>query len=156
MKSSLQRIWYGMRQRCYNPKNPGYRYWGGRGITICEQWKRSFAAFQYWANRHGYSNGLTIHRIDPSKGYEPGNCRWVTRSENSKAVRPAKVKRLKVELFKPATIVRIRKFLGWSQQDLANRIGVSRHAVENWEQGIRYPGGASIQVLMELKRDVVR
>lgn len=80
----LYSIWGTMRQRCNNPKNSSYRYYGGRGIKVCWRWNYSFEEFEKWALSHGYQEGLTIDRIDVNKGYQPTNCQWITRSENSK------------------------------------------------------------------------
>lgn len=79
----------GMKQRCYNPGNKSYRYYGARGIGICEEWRHSTIAFQEWCLDNGWQPSLTIDRIDPNKDYCPENCRWITAQENSKWTRHA-------------------------------------------------------------------
>lgn len=72
----LYNIWKGMRQRCCNINNPAYEDYGGRGITICDEWLSDFTVFARWAREAGYSDELSIDRIDVNRGYCPDNCRW--------------------------------------------------------------------------------
>ena len=79
----LWRIWVNMRTRCYNSNTTYWDRYGGRGITVCEEWRDSFQSFYDWAMDNGYSDSLTIDRINNDGDYEPNNCRWVTVREQS-------------------------------------------------------------------------
>lgn len=76
----LHKIWASMIERCEYKKHQYYANYGGRGITVCDEWHK-YTAFRDWAIEHGYSDSLTIDRIDNGKGYEPDNCRWATMKE---------------------------------------------------------------------------
>lgn len=76
----LHRIWKSMRTRCNNPNCLSYKNYGGRGIKICDEWDE-FLNFYNWAIYNGYSDNLTLDRIDNNSGYRPDNCRWVTVKE---------------------------------------------------------------------------
>lgn len=88
-KTRVYRIWRGMKGRCYNKGNGGYKYYGARGITVCQEWldkNDGFENFYKWAIENGYNDNLSIDRINPSGNYEPNNCRWSTNlvQENNK------------------------------------------------------------------------
>ena len=89
--SHLYTVWNVMRQRCNNPKNPYYKWYGQKGVKVCEEWN-DFSKFEKWATGNGYvyregvqrNQMLSIDRIDSDGDYCPENCRWITIAENSK------------------------------------------------------------------------
>lgn len=92
-RSRLYSVWDGMIQRCTNPKHTKYHSYGGRGITVCDEWRNDFQAFNEWAMANGYDENAprgqcTIDRIDNDKGYSPDNCRWITHQEQQLNKRP--------------------------------------------------------------------
>lgn len=80
--SKLYAVWEAMRQRCKNPTAQAYKNYGGRGISVCNEWN-DFQKFEAWALSHGYKEGLSIDRIDNDGDYCPENCQWLTRAENA-------------------------------------------------------------------------
>lgn len=83
----LHWVWAAMLQRCNNENNKSYKNYGGRGITVCKEWY-DFKNFWDWSLRNNYTQGLTIERIDVDGNYEPLNCTWIVKSEQSKNRRP--------------------------------------------------------------------
>lgn len=76
-KHPLYQIWRGMKCRCLNPTDRGYKDYGGRGITVCDEWVNDFKSFYNWAINNGWEKGLINDRRDNNKGYSPDNCRFV-------------------------------------------------------------------------------
>lgn len=82
--TAIGNVWGSMRNRCYDPKNQSYIRYGGRGITVCDEWRNNIVSFYNWCNSNGYKKGLELDRIDNDKGYSPDNCRFVTPMQNSR------------------------------------------------------------------------
>lgn len=84
--SRIYAIYHNMKYRCYTETAPAYPHYGGRGITICDEWLNPDAGFQSfydWSMKNGYRDNLTIDRIDIDGNYSPSNCRWITKSRNT-------------------------------------------------------------------------
>lgn len=77
-KTPMYKVWAAMKDRCFNKENSEYHNYGGRGITVCEEWKNDFKEFYDWSIKNGYKQGLSIDRINGDKNYCPENCRWTT------------------------------------------------------------------------------
>ena len=121
----LYNILSGMKTRCSNPNDAHYKYYGGKGIRVCEAWqgKEGVQNFVDWSLSHGYADGLTIDRINPNKDYSPGNCRWVTRSENTWNTNSRQ--RISVSHSVRQALIRAGK----RQQDLAALYGCSKQSM---------------------------
>lgn len=82
-QTRLHGIWLGMKARCTNPNVDYYSCYGGRGIKVCKEWEQDFEAFYSWALTHGYSDDLTIDRINNDMDYSPDNCKWSNQKEQA-------------------------------------------------------------------------
>lgn len=117
-KTPIYRTWLKMKERCTYEKHPYYHNYGGRGISICNEWM-SFEAFACWASANGWRKGLELDRIDNDLGYMPSNCRFVTKHENAQNTRANKISADDV-----AEIRRLRD-TGMTGAEIARRFGVT-------------------------------
>jgi hypothetical protein len=113
--SGAYRSWVAMRSRCSNPNDVAYMYYGGRGITVCEEWANNFDRF--WQDMGERPEGMTLDRIDNQKGYSPSNCRWVLASKQQ-----GNQRRTKHFTFDGVTLT----MTGW-----AERLGVPYYTIHN-------------------------
>lgn len=114
-KSRIYKTWESMKNRCYCKSETSYKWYGGKGVTVCDEWLHNFQAFYDWAMNNGYKDSLTLDRIHNNKGYEPSNCRWTTMKEQT---RNRSNNRLLTYKGKTQCIV-----------DWANEIGIDRRTI---------------------------
>lgn len=137
-KHPLFRVWGHMIERCYNifPNHINYRYYMGKGIQVCDEWKNNFKNFYDWATSHGWQKGLTIDRKDSDGNYEPNNCEFVTKSENSKRMaknNPTYGKYNGNSILDEEKVAEIRRRLDLKHKgsDIARDFGIHRKTVYN-------------------------
>lgn len=116
-KTRIYEIWCGIKERCCNKKSKSFSNYGGRGIKICDEWK-SFEGFYKWAIKSGYSDTLTIERINFNGDYCPGNCTWIEKSEQAKNTR----RNVFIEILGEKKILEDwKKFMGWKSNKFSVR-----------------------------------
>lgn len=123
----LHRIWFAMKARCYNRNLPAYKNYGERGIKVCDEWLNDFSAFYQWAMSNGYNDNLSIDRIDVNRDYEPDNCRWATRKEQSLNKRTNHYITFDG---KTMTLTEWEKFLGFNRGTIGARLNKLNWSVE--------------------------
>ena len=118
----IYNVWQSMKDRCFNPNATKYNYYGGRGISVCEEWRNKengFLNFYNWSMTNGYAKDLTIDRINVNGNYEPSNCRWATIAEQNNNKRT----NIKASVFgKEMTVREISDKYGLSTQVVRRRI----------------------------------
>ena len=77
----LHKVWLSLKQRCINPNNKRFKYYGEKGVTVCKEWQDNFLEFYNWSMKNGYKKGMTIDRIDNDGNYCPSNCRYITNKQ---------------------------------------------------------------------------
>lgn len=87
----LYKLWDAMKGRCYRKGAGNYLKYGGRGITVCDEWRYNFLSFRDWSLENGYDDTLSLDRIDVNGNYEPSNCRWVTMKDQQNNKRNTKL-----------------------------------------------------------------
>ena len=80
----IGKIFRDMKRRCYDENDEAYRWYGAKGIKICNEWVKNPKSFEEWSMNNGYTDSMTIDRIDETKWYSPDNCRWITRNDNAR------------------------------------------------------------------------
>ena len=128
-KTRLYKIWTAMRERCNRQNHSHFDNYGGRGIKVCPEWD-DYIVFREWAKSHGYSNDLTLDRIDSNGNYEPDNCRWVTMKAQNRNRRNNKILEYKGQKY--------------VMSELAERSGIS---VSTFKERIRH--GWSVEDAVE-------
>jgi hypothetical protein len=71
-----------MRERCLNPDARNYKWYGGKGVSVCDAWLEDFGSFKEWSEANGYAPGLQLDRKDSDLNYDPDNCQWITQKQN--------------------------------------------------------------------------
>lgn len=123
----IYKIWKDVIKRCNNSNHRFYNNYGGRGITVCDEWLHDFQAFYDWAMNNGYENSLTIDRIDNNKGYFPDNCRWVDYKIQANNRRS---NHLITYNGKTQTMAQWADELGIKYKTLSDRINISKWSIE--------------------------
>ena len=126
-ETRLYDIWCSMKRRCNNPTDNAYPRYGGRGITVCDEWNSSYENFRDWANTNGYEAYLSIDRINNDGDYCPSNCKWSTDTEQANNRRNNRLVVFNNEMH---TLAEWARILGISRTTLADRIDKHHWSIE--------------------------
>lgn len=147
----LYRVWIGMRERCNNPKRDYWKWYGGKGIAVCNDWQ-NYAMFRAWAVSNGYQKGLTLDRIDGNGDYMPHNCRWATRKTqwaNRDKLAPQGIEHGQAKLTE-ANVIEIRSSTKtYASLAAAYGVSVSTIAAVKWRRTWKHVPDALCQLLGE-------
>lgn len=122
-----------MINRCHNENHEKYRFYGGRGISVCDLWRNERLAFVVWGLMNGWKPGLEIDRIDNDGDYGPKNCRFVTHKENVRNSRATKLSIYYILCIKRALYIKAR-----THQEIADEYGIHRSTVTRIGSGLRH------------------
>ena len=141
----IYRIWKNIKTRILNPKKERYINYGGRGITICEEWKNDFISFYNWAMENGYSDELSIDRIDNDGNYCPENCRWTTRTiqnrnqrkrrDNTSGYKGVSYNKRRGDYIAQIKVNHKKIYLGYFQTAVEGAIAYNNYIIENNLEG---------------------
>ncbi len=153
-KLRLHEAWRNMKKRCYDPRTHKYEYYGGKGVTVCSEWKHDKHKFVKWALDNNYQNNLTLNRINGFCNYSPQNCEWITWEENNqrrkmtkkasynKCYEKYKLRDAKKEQ-KQQQLKKNLDSLYWQQkytiQEIAEHLGVSYLTIWRWMEKCEIP-----------------
>lgn len=130
-RTKLYSVWHEMIRRCVNQKHFAYKRYGGRGISVCNEWE-DVSIFYNWAINNGYEDGYQLDRVDNDGNYCPENCRFVTQKEN---MRNNSQTKLNID-----TVNEIKKLLsnGVKQKEIAKIYNVDASSISNINRGVTW------------------
>ena len=136
----LRKIFYGIIDRCYNPKDRDYRWYGSKGIKIHQEWIDNPKSFEEWAIANGYKDDLTIDRIEENKNYCPDNCRWITREDNAK--------------YKSTTALLVVDDMVYTGREWADVLSLGTNTINTMLR--KYPKGKVVEFIRRRLKDMTK